>query len=298
MRSWFNSSLAWASNLGRFAAQNGLVVTLVVVVSVIYALITSMFVLWFLFGIVGQSGAHNFFIRAFSDERLIASLYTTVSFTGLCLATQLVLALVLLYLAPHPQSAVSVLLFAPALIAPATVATISFIAINPEIGPLHTTVTGPVFSNISFLFGVLLGIDTWQWTTPIYVLLAVRASRISPQQIELASIEGNYGLRRFLTIVLPEIRPLLVAIGLVRFFDLLRIYDTFAVLTGGGGPGQALETVSIYLAKLTFFEGERSYMAALSLVLILSLTVACIALFSSRYLNGLLPWQIRLKEEA
>jgi multiple sugar transport system permease protein len=59
--------------------------------------------------------------------------------------------------------------------------------------------------------------------------------------------------------------PLLVVVGLLRFIDAFKVFDTVYILTGGG-PGISTETPSILANKMTFEFwniGEASALAVL-----------------------------------
>jgi len=64
---------------------------------------------------------------------------------------------------------------------------------------------------------------------------------------------------------LPAMMPLLAVIGLLRFIDAFKVFDSIYILTGGG-PGISTEAPSILANKMTFEFwniGEASALAVL-----------------------------------
>lgn len=71
---------------------------------------------------------------------------------------------------------------------------------------------------------------------------------------EAAKVDGANARQRFLHIDVPVIRPLTAVIITLSLAGSLRVFDYFAVLTGGG-PGFSTTTMVLYMFRYTSFGG-------------------------------------------
>ena len=81
---------------------------------------------------------------------------------------------------------------------------------------------------------------------------------------EAAAIDGATPWKIFRTITLPLLRPTLLVVVLLRTIDAARIFDKIYVMTNGGGPGTATETLTMSIYKTAFIQFDFGYAAALS----------------------------------
>ncbi|MBB3770225.1 multiple sugar transport system permease protein [Angulomicrobium tetraedrale] len=122
-----------------------------------------------------------------------------------------------------------------------------------------------VFASPDYALYALIFVDIWQWTP--FMMLAffagLQALPLGPYRA--AAVDGANPLQMFFHITLPLMTPLLAVIGLLRFIDAFKVFDTIYILTGGG-PGISTETPSILANKMTFEFwniGEASALAVL-----------------------------------
>jgi multiple sugar transport system permease protein len=117
--------------------------------------------------------------------------------------------------------------------------------------------------------GSLVGIDVWQFTPLIIVIIAGGVASIPLEVYEAADVDGASGLRRFWYVTLPFLRPYLLIALLFRTIDALKVFDSIAVLTSGG-PGTGTTTLNYYAyrASVEYLEFGRGTAAALVLLVI------------------------------
>lgn len=113
----------------------------------------------------------------------------------------------------------------------------------------------------------LIAIDIWQWTPFMFLILHAGLASIPPEPYEAAEIDGASAWRVFWTITMPLLGPSIMIALVIRLMDAFRTYDTIAVLTGGG-PGNATETLNIWLTKTGFEFFNASQAAALSFIIL------------------------------
>jgi ABC-type sugar transport system permease subunit len=113
-------------------------------------------------------------------------------------------------------------------------------------------------------------VDVWQ-TTPFVLLFLLAGLKSLPQEpYEAAQVDGASSLQLFWFLTLPLLRPVMLAVLLLRFMDAFRIFDIVYVLTRGG-PAFATDMVSLYTyrAGLQWFEiGKASAAGVLTLIII------------------------------
>ena len=149
---------------------------------------------------------------------------------------------------------------------------------------LYNTTYGPINYFLSF-FGVrriswmgdpfyaplaILIMDIWQWTPFIFLLLYAGLKNIPPVYIEAAMIDGadEWQLTRYVR--LPMIRDLVMIAILLRSIDLLKLFDSIYMITGGG-PGTATYTFSYLIYQVGFITGiNLGYASALSILLLIA----------------------------
>ncbi len=165
------------------------------------------------------------------------------------------------------------LLFMPTMMAPIVVGLLWKIMLAGSWGFLsynvlerfHLIEGTSVFASPDLALYALIFVDIWQWTP--FMMLAffagLQALPLGPYRA--AAVDGANPLQMFFHITLPMLTPLLVVIGLLRFIDAFKVFDTVYILTGGG-PGTSTETPSILANKMTFEFwniGEASALAVL-----------------------------------
>ncbi len=114
--------------------------------------------------------------------------------------------------------------------------------------------------------------DAWQWT-PFVAIVVAAAMETLPQNVtEAARLDGANAWQELWHFVLPQIRPLLVLVALIRFMDSFREFDKPFIMTNGG-PGTSSETLPIYLYRFAFQYYEMGYAAAVGLVMLVLISI-------------------------
>lgn len=126
-------------------------------------------------------------------------------------------------------------------------------------------------------FLTIVGIDVWEWTPLVALILLAGLQSIPGEMVEAAHIDGATGLQRLRHIVLPMLLPALFLALLLRTMDAFRLFDSVFVTTKGG-PGDATNVLLLYAVKqgLEFF--QIGYGAAIANVMLVF-----IALFAAAY---------------
>jgi multiple sugar transport system permease protein len=148
--------------------------------------------------------------------------------------------------------------------------------------------TGPLNSTLSALTGLDLRIrwlsdyraaqaavvlaDVWQWTSLTFLIFVSGLAALPRDPIKAAEVMGATRWQVFRHVELPLLKPVIVIALVIRTMEALKIFDMPMLLTQGG-PGNATETISIYLWRNAWIFNKISYAAASSLILLVVFTV-------------------------
>lgn len=121
-------------------------------------------------------------------------------------------------------------------------------------------------------------VDIWQWT-PVFTLLSLSALEAVPRSLnEAAQLDCLGRWARFRAFEWRYLMPVVAIVSLLRFLEAFKVYDTIAILTGGG-PGNLTEFLSLFLKRTAFEQNRFGYGAAATLVLDYWVILAAAALF-------------------
>jgi multiple sugar transport system permease protein len=117
--------------------------------------------------------------------------------------------------------------------------------------------------------------DIWQWTPLMFLILLAGLVGVPEDQIKAATLLGANPWQRFVTIVLPKMKTIIIIALAIRVIENFKIFDTLYIMTGGG-PGVATETISVYIYKLTTQDLIWGYVAAIALAILIVLSIAAV----------------------
>jgi multiple sugar transport system permease protein len=217
------------------------------------------------------------FIDLFADERVWNGIQVMVYFSGLSLALEIGLGLLIaLYFNREFKGSeiVQAIYIFPFAATPVAVALIWRIMLNPEIGVLNyllrsVGLPGSLWvSSEQMVIPALVLVDVWKWTPMITLIVLAGLKSLPPDPYEAARIDGANALQIFWHITLPMIRPVLIAALMLRSLDNLKEFDMIYTITQGG-PGIASETLYLYSYTVGFGFFKAGYGSALMVVVFL-----------------------------
>ena len=110
-------------------------------------------------------------------------------------------------------------------------------------------------------------IDSWQWIPFMMILLLAGMQTIPDELYDAARVDGAGSFMILRKITIPILLPISVTAILIRGLEIFKIIDII-VITTGGGPGSATESLTMYIFKTALTFGNYSYAAAISYVLL------------------------------
>ena len=114
--------------------------------------------------------------------------------------------------------------------------------------------------------------NLWLATPFVILVLLAGLGGLSEEMNEAAEIDGANKWQVFRHIILPQLKPTILIILVIRITDAFRIYDLVYILTGGG-PGGKTEVLSTYIYKRIFTDWEFGKGAAASFMVMILISV-------------------------
>ena len=222
----------------------------------------------------------RWFEEVLHSDRFHAALLRQLIFTGIILAIQIPLGLIVALAMPRKGPWVSVclvLMALPLLIPWNVVGSMWNILALPDIGLL-----GRALNAIGWDYNytrhpldawfTLVLMDVWHWTSLVALLCYAGLVSIPDAYYQAAKVDGARAWAVFRYIQLPKLKHVLTIAILLRFMDSFMIYTESKVLTGGG-PGNATTFLSIDLDKIALGQFDLGPAGAMSIIYFLIILV-------------------------
>ncbi len=235
-------------------------------------------------------GLHNF-VALIDDDRFTDSLWRTLLFTALGIASNIPAGLgiaLLLNQRFFGRSLLRALLILPMVATPAAMGLVWVVMLDPTLGVVRFLfraigVANPPLwlSDPFWVLPTLVFVDAWMWTPMVALICYAGLAALPPEPFEAARVDGASAWQRFRFITLPLLMPTLLVAIMLRVMDLLKVIDLVYVMTGGG-PGHASETINVYNYLVALSYDRIGYGAAVALVLFAIVLLCTVALVQAR----------------
>ena len=224
-------------------------------------------------------GAKNF-QTVVGREAFVHSLAVTFEFVVVALLLELVLGFLIALALWRPMRGsqiFSTILILPFGLTPVALGLAWRLLFNPSGGGLNALLEKLGLPGLDWTASTALAlpsliiVDVWQWTPFVILILLAGLTALPAEPFEAAAVEGAGFWSSVRHVALPLLRPLILVVVLFRSIDLFRTFDTFWVITAGG-PGNATETLNMYLYRLAFQNlnfGQASALALVMLVIVI-----------------------------
>lgn len=137
---------------------------------------------------------------------------------------------------------------------------------------LEHNISIPWFTDTGWAPVAILIIDAWQWI-PFMTLLLLAGMQSIPEDIyEAARVDGANAWQIFSGITLPILFPISMTVILIRGLEIFKIIDVIVVTTGGG-PGSATESLTLYIFEQALSNGNYGYASAIAYILLILVIV-------------------------
>ncbi|MDR5699559.1 carbohydrate ABC transporter permease [Agromyces aerolatus] len=229
----------------------------------------------------GYIGFDNF-IKLAGDERFWGAVGHSAVFSGVSLAVSIPVGILIALLINRKlrgHGLLRIILIVPMVLAPLVVGAIFRFMFDSN-GFVSWTlgligIDAPAFLSIPGVSLVTVAfVDAWQWTPFVAIVVAAAMETVPQHVMEAARLDGANAWQELWHFVLPQIRPLLVLVALIRFMDSFREFDKLFIMTNGG-PGTSSETLPIYLWRQAFQYLDMGYAAAVGFVVLIIISIIC-----------------------
>lgn len=222
-------------------------------------------------------GADNF-IQALTSADVLGSIVNTLLFVVLSVSLTTILALGLALLLSQGgtlRRIVQTVLILPFAMSPALVGVSWRFLFHPEFG-LFAALFGTIFpplAGVNWLaspvlaFTALVMADVWAWMPFMTLILVGGLAAIPRDTIEAAQVDGSAPWRVVRDVIIPQLRPVLAVVLILKTIFALKTFDVIFMLTQGG-PGTATQTL-VYQAYLNGFKYyDMGFAAAIAWVMV------------------------------
>ena len=145
-----------------------------------------------------------------------------------------------------------------------------------------------IFSRSSVIPSLVM-VETWHQAPFMMLIILGGLASLPVELFEAATVDGATGLQKFRYVTLPLLWPYIMVAMLLRTIDALKSFDSIYVLTQGG-PGDASQTINIFLYLQAFAYYHIGYASAVVLLLFLLVAGASLLLIRVRRRTS---WQYR-----
>jgi len=139
--------------------------------------------------------------------------------------------------------------------------------------------TGSWVDQPQYALLTLVALSAWQFGAPMVIFLA-GLKQIPQDLYEAAAIDGAGPVRRFRSVTLPMLSPVLLfnlVLGIIHAFQAFT--SAFVVSSGRGGPSDSTLFYTLYLYQRGFNDFRMGYASAMAWVLLVVIAVITSVLF-------------------
>jgi len=214
------------------------------------------------------------YIRLPSDIRFIEAIGHTLVYSALSVALPLIFgtfAAVVFHTKFPMRGFLRGLFIMPMMATPVAIALVWTMMFHPQLGILNyllSLVGIPpqlwVFHPATVIPSLVM-VETWQWTPLVMLIVLGGLASIPTEPYESALIDGATRWQTFRYISLPLIAPFLFIASMIRMIDAVKSFDIIFAITQGG-PGNASETINVYLYSVAFVYYDVGYASAIVVV--------------------------------
>ena len=228
------------------------------------------------------------YAHLFGDERFGWAMVRTLYFTALSVIAPLIIGVfaAICFHREFPLRGLARTIFIlPMMATPVAIALVWTMMFHPQLGVLNYLLTSIGLPPSTWVYDsdtvipTLVMVETWQWTPLVMLIVLGGLAALPTEPYESAMIDGASFWQMFRYITLPLILPFIFIAGMIRLIDALKSFDIIFAITQGG-PGNASETINLYLYSVAFVYYDIGYGSAIALVFfVLIVMLAAVMLY-------------------
>ncbi|MET9608488.1 sugar ABC transporter permease [Streptomyces sp. NPDC006512] len=129
----------------------------------------------------------------------------------------------------------------------------------------------PFLTDSTMLLVSAMIVTVWKGLGYYMVFYLAALGNVPASLHEAAALDGAGAVRRFFSITIPQVKPMMLLVGTLSAISALRVFTEIYILGGeSGGPGGGARTLPFLIRQVGLgFSGETGYASAISLLLFL-----------------------------
>lgn len=221
----------------------------------------------------GWNPAFNW-TRMINDPAFFNALKNTLVILAIQVPVMIALATLMAVLLNSPKLKAKGL-FRFAFFAPVVVGEVAYSAIfrlmfNLDFGVVNKLIMGlglprvDWFSSPSAAMAVLIFAVTWRWAGYNAIIILAGLQSVPEDVYEAATLDRVSKVKQFFYITVPLIKPVLIFCTILSIIGTMQLFTEPFLITNRGGPGQATETLGLFLYRQGFQSGNFGYASAVA----------------------------------
>lgn len=135
------------------------------------------------------------------------------------------------------------------------------------------------FGNPSASLGMLISLSVWQFGSSMLIFLA-GLKNISPEMYEAAGVDGAKPIRKFFSITLPLLSPIVLFNTIMQTISAFMTFvPAYVISKGEGGPMDGTMLYSLYLFRQAFMFNNMGYASAMAWMMLILIGIMTGLLF-------------------
>ncbi len=137
------------------------------------------------------------------------------------------------------------------------------------------------FGNPNAALGMLITLSVWQFGSSMLIFLA-GLKNISGEMYEAASVDGAHPIRKFFSITLPLLSPIILFNLIMQTISAFMTFvPAYIISKGEGGPLDGTMLYSLYLFRQAFMFNNMGYASAMAWVMLIFIGIITFILFKT-----------------
>jgi lactose/L-arabinose transport system permease protein len=120
------------------------------------------------------------------------------------------------------------------------------------------------FSDPQAAMAVIIIALTWRWAGYNAIIILAGLQSIPEDVYEAARLDGVSRTKQFIFITLPLLRPVILLCVVLSVIGTMQLFAEPFLITNRGGPGQATETLGLFLYRMGFNTFNFGYASAIA----------------------------------
>ena len=224
----------------------------------------------------------NYAERMFADDSFIQSIKVTFYYIIVNTLFQMVLGFVIAFLLFRYTRLrfLRPVMIIPMLVPPAVVGLMWKMMLIPNLGGVDYYLSLVGIPSIDWLgnpttaLAAVTVASVWEWTPFVIVVLLAGLDSLPRTPLEAAAMDGANTLKIVIYVIIPQLKPILLVVLLLRIIESLAILPVVYMMTGGG-PARATEAINLYAYRVGLEYLDIGYSASILVAFIFILLFFC-----------------------